>query len=989
MEPTATVIALTSEEAEISEECNKQGSETATDEGLGGKPGDEVLLIAEPMRNEHDIDDNGIQAQLLQSLQQQNQTLQLALDAAETRENDFKTREHQLQTESEGLKLEIANERENAAQLKQNYEKLKVERLVQEEAWQEIQNSLTNGLERIAREVQERKDENAALVSDLENQKREFTEREEREKILQLEYERMKEDMIMMEGKARDCTLEYEGMVEKLHRTIRDLEGEVERSNKELEQFELKVTNQKIGLVQKDKKDQGTQSLESLEREKEEKLKIERECECDQLRKEVSDLSAQVSNYKENLKDHSIYEVEIKDVEVEATEKHKEEKEESERDNKESIAVERKNSCEWSDKLAALQIQLDGANELNEQRANECALLKERCEQAHQKLEECTNEMRSAHDNVKENEMKMAKQIQKLKDVESEKQELKTQIENFTEQVLKGQEVQRQIPDLEIQIKDLQMEIEMLRNQLSNEIKEHENTKQSLSLASATASNTGVLSLELSDYKRAVDNMKKQLETKTAECTQLQAQLKDFDSNHSKIAKLKSLVRTARKETAESKILVEEGQKEIAALTTNYEKATVALETQRTLVFTLQSQIQELQNKQSLLQRALTNQISESRAEIDQLTAKFATTNAAYLDCQEEFKKYKIRAKSVLKQRNDSGTVVPVVMGPASNALVSQLALIQSTMEEHERIKNENVELLLAIEKEKSQVLALKEKLHMMTEENDYLCKEANGKQGLSTTIQSLTNQLQVREMERASLLEQLDQVQDRLTQASQSNVQIVGLDLKKQIEEKEKEQHRVNSKLKEVQDTLIRTTREKNELEQQLDETKQANKTLRAQQDLQRLNGGNSMSYNPRSSNNPEDLLFNVVSPHESESSNQTLDLSKLLNSEDPSVSSQVPSRNNSSLNFLAPQTSVSHMDSVQEVLAAHKQMSHVRELLKESEGHNMRLEEQQRVLKEEVRRLERNLKRESGINLEYLKNILFKFLDAEQEQERLPLLQ
>lgn len=47
----------------------------------------------------------------------------------------------------------------------------------------------------------------------------------------------------------------------------------------------------------------------------------------------------------------------------------------------------------------------------------------------------------------------------------------------------------------------------------------------------------------------------------------------------------------------------------------------------------------------------------------------------------------------------------------------------------------------------------------------------------------------------------------------------------------------------------------------------------------------------------------------------------------------------------------------------------------MNESEAHVMRLTEQAKILKEEIRRLERNVQREKETqNMEYLKNILMK---------------
>jgi hypothetical protein len=63
--------------------------------------------------------------------------------------------------------------------------------------------------------------------------------------------------------------------------------------------------------------------------------------------------------------------------------------------------------------------------------------------------------------------------------------------------------------------------------------------------------------------------------------------------------------------------------------------------------------------------------------------------------------------------------------------------------------------------------------------------------------------------------------------------------------------------------------------------------------------------------------------------------------------------------------------------------------ELLNESEINNVRLSEQVALLKDEIRRIERNMDRAESIsNLEYLKNIVLKFLTLKSSQERLQLI-
>ena len=60
-----------------------------------------------------------------------------------------------------------------------------------------------------------------------------------------------------------------------------------------------------------------------------------------------------------------------------------------------------------------------------------------------------------------------------------------------------------------------------------------------------------------------------------------------------------------------------------------------------------------------------------------------------------------------------------------------------------------------------------------------------------------------------------------------------------------------------------------------------------------------------------------------------------------------------------------------------AMRQLEHTTELLHEGEATNARLVEQTKLLKEEIRRLERNKEREQHVaNCEYLKNVVMKFL-------------
>ena len=74
-------------------------------------------------------------------------------------------------------------------------------------------------------------------------------------------------------------------------------------------------------------------------------------------------------------------------------------------------------------------------------------------------------------------------------------------------------------------------------------------------------------------------------------------------------------------------------------------------------------------------------------------------------------------------------------------------------------------------------------------------------------------------------------------------------------------------------------------------------------------------------------------------------------------------------------------------------KQLGHMAALLAESESHNTRLEKLTEVLKEEIRTYQRSEERHKHIeNLEYVKNVIMKFLTLSGAQEKarlLPVLQ
>eukprot|EP00123_Amoebidium_parasiticum_P017055 comp23691_c0_seq1/m.40676 comp23691_c0_seq1/g.40676 ORF comp23691_c0_seq1/g.40676 comp23691_c0_seq1/m.40676 type:complete len:372 (-) comp23691_c0_seq1:467-1582(-) len=330
-------------------------------------------------------------------------------------------------------------------------------------------------------------------------------------------------------------------------------------------------------------------------------------------------------------------------------------------------------------------------------------------------------------------------------------------------------------------------------------------------------------------------------------------------------------------------------------------------------------------------------------------------------------------------------------------------------MEELNAVKGEKASLASALENEKGKNASLAEKLSILNEENNYLARTLEEKSSLEPEVQRLKKALATAENDRASLSERLHKAQQGLAQAQQQGDREEDRQAQTALAEVQRAYDALVAQHDKTRSLLHKAQQERDDLETRLSDSLQANQKLRAQMGLYRtINAANRNDTGPNTpiaSRPASQAAFPSHMPESSGSSSQIVDLSRLLSyshgdddiHRSSSVTSQLSalspasvSRSHSIVDGMVsnPSHSQSQMEKAQELLAAHKQIRHLRELLKEAEGNIMRLEEQQGVLKEEVRRLERNQKREQGINLEYLKNILFKFLEAEQENERRPLL-
>ncbi|KNC81229.1 hypothetical protein SARC_06441 [Sphaeroforma arctica JP610] len=230
-----------------------------------------------------------------------------------------------------------------------------------------------------------------------------------------------------------------------------------------------------------------------------------------------------------------------------------------------------------------------------------------------------------------------------------------------------------------------------------------------------------------------------------------------------------------------------------------------------------------------------------------------------------------------------------------------------------------------------------------------------------SEEIDALLKPIQTQlENERALVKELQQEIEDLKTDLDEAKEEC--MDLKDQLRASEQAVERLHT-----QEELLR------------DMLRRAEEASNAEQEPLRRNTPQMAATDPTVSNN-------LRTPS---TQSQTIDLERLLSyntANTPPGSPQTAQRNPS---FGNPnQYSQAMQKKREELEVAQKTITHLRELVSDLESSGMRMEEQQRVLKEEIRRLERNAARNEAFNLEYLKKVLLSFLEAQEEKTRKPFL-
>uniref|UniRef100_A0A663LR98 GRIP and coiled-coil domain containing 2 n=1 Tax=Athene cunicularia TaxID=194338 RepID=A0A663LR98_ATHCN len=470
-------------------------------------------------------------------------------------------------------------------------------------------------------------------------------------------------------------------------------------------------------------------------------------------------------------------------------------------------------------------------------------------------------------------------------------------------------------------------EMEELQMQLQKEKKHLQKTMQELELARKDAQKSTLMDMEIADYERLVK--------------ELNQKITDKDSR----------IEDLEQETGIQKQKQETLQEEIKSLqSTMQQDEERNVKIKQLLVKTKKelADSKQAENDHLMLQASLKGELESSQQQVEAYKAEQASVTS-------EFESYKVRVHNVLKQQKNKSASQTESEGAKQERQQLEIAIDQLKVKLQDAQHNSqmNASELQALQSEHDTLL---ERHNKMLQET--VAKEAELREKLCT-IQS---ENMVMKTEHAQTLSQLTAQNEALRNNFRDQVRNLQEEHRKTVETLQQQLSRVEAQLFQLKsESSTRGPTVSNPATKNLRERRNTDLPVLDVHTVAREEGEGMETTDTESV---------------SSTSTYVPSLEQLLNS--PQAKHE-PSQ---------WQTEVTKDELIQKLNTTAKSADHLNELLRESEATNAILMEQIKLLKNEIRRLERNQEREKSVaNLEYLKNVLlqFIFLKSGSEKERL----
>ncbi|VDM43621.1 unnamed protein product [Toxocara canis] len=583
---------------------------------------------------------------------------------------------------------------------------------------------------------------------------------------------------------------------------------------------------------------------------------------------------------------------------------------------------------EWKKKLDEAKLESIGNIEL-------IATLREMAnrEKLFEETEEVQQSCAQPFSNINEEE-RLRNELKEVNGtVEEQRKEMRALKDLFKEQTEKLLKAEKRNEELICTVDELRSSLDDTNVQL-NVIKERQNVEN-------------VFSLELDDYEKSLEKIQKELKLTREECASLTAELEKARNEgdeareekqrlSNNLTKMKAAIVKLKAELDEKKEQINELQAEKKRLDENIEKLNDERNEEKmefsAAIGTAEEKIRQLEAGCSSLNRQLVS-----------LRSQRETLQRQYDDLAQEHSTFKTRALYVLEQKK----------GDESQPKKDEIEMLEQT-----------------IEQQKKTIENLTQSHHMAHEE---LCSNREQLLALSAQLQTVEHQLRsANDAHKRSLSEQRTQYESRLAAETKLNSELLAqIDANflahsrekgKIVENAKKERDAISAEMEILKRALEDETRRRKEAERNRSPANIVVPSRRKEGSLIEVNS--SFLQRPQS----------AEEQHEGVDEDETeRTLEDVLYGDESNIAVSATREGWQSLE------EVKNWEQI--AINAHRQLEHTRELLNESEECNVRLSEQSKLLKEEIRRLERNEQRGDHVaNSEYLKNVILKFIAPEK---------
>ncbi|KAF9375258.1 GRIP and coiled-coil domain-containing protein 2 [Podila verticillata] len=476
---------------------------------------------------------------------------------------------------------------------------------------------------------------------------------------------------------------------------------------------------------------------------------------------------------------------------------------------------------------------------------------------------------------------------------------------------------------------------------------------------------------ELESKLTEKDSQYKELEaTLTTRTNELGKQKSDHEE---KMKKMKAIFAAANKNLNEYRQSIAAKDEEIAELKARLEQP---------------QQDQEASAEQSQavldLETELKNQSELSASKLAQMESKYKQTNVQLEKMRVEYQQYKQRASTLLQQQRESQ---PTDDDSRLNELQNQL---DTLIKENRSITKE----LQEVESKKSSVEG---ELQLAMDQISSLesSQEINRRQERQYTrqLKDLERSLKDAQSERESVEARLASLQELRDVETQSMMRELG-GTTKHIEERLAKKEEENAELHRI---LDRSSDELAAAKQEIQALRDVVSSSETQGEVA-LAGMTSPPMDDEFKNHNQLLITtgfgprSSFSPHDIESPISRASSSLSLPAERPPVYSTLSDL--LAAKPLVERSPFAETNGVQlpSLLPAKEKeyqtkLQHLTDLLNESEANHQRLLDQAKVLKEEIRNLDR-AERRQNLSVDYLKNIVLKYLETPDKEQLLPVL-